>query len=331
MNVTILGAAGFLGLNLVDELLAANIQPRCGRRTRTNVIPLRRRGVPLVHADLDDPATLRAAMADSDAVFHAAGHYPRHSLDPSGALDTALRQTRNLLDSAAEAGVGRLVYVSSTATAAPRTDGSPSNEADVFAAAPGFGTYHDVKWAMEDAVLAEDRFPVTVACPGACIGPWDLRVGTSALVVGAARGDCPPVPTGLVNTVYSRDVARALLAIARHPDPARRVLLSGQTIDVHELLHLVAARHGAPPPPDPMSADEAIAFANAEESRVHGTPERPGIARELVDLIIHAVELDTTLAETALDMTWTPLAEALDAFEAWARRFRILPALETAK
>ena len=141
MNVTILGAAGFLGLNLVDELLAANIQPRCGRRTRTNVIPLRRRGVPLVHADLDDPATLRAAMADSDAVFHAAGHYPRHSLDPSGALDTALRQTRNLLDSAAEAGVGRLVYVSSTATAAPRTDGSPSNEADVFAAAPGFGRY----------------------------------------------------------------------------------------------------------------------------------------------------------------------------------------------
>jgi dihydroflavonol-4-reductase len=224
VTVLVLGAGGFIGLNVTERLLARRIDLRCGRRARGNVLTLRRMGAPLVVADLDEPATVEEAMRGCDVVVHCAGHYPRHSLDREGTLAVGARQIRTVLDAAARARVRRLVYVSSTATVAPAPDGR-SDERHRFEGPPGFGVYHDLKWAMESAVLAEDRFEVVVVCPGACLGPWDLRVGTSALVLAIARGLGPPYPDGVVNVVDARDVAEAVSRLVVAGAPPRSVLI----------------------------------------------------------------------------------------------------------
>lgn len=326
MGVTILGASGFLGLNLIDVMVAAGVSPRCLHRPRGNLIPLKRRGVERVAIDLEDPATLVPALAGNDVCVHLAGHYPRDSRTPEATLARGRKQTQTVLDAAAEAGVKRFIYVSSTATVAPRADGSPSTEADVYPHAPGFGTYHDLKWAMEACVLAERRFEVLVACPGACIGPWDLKVGTSALLVGMAHDRCPPHPDGTVALVDARDVGRALFALTTHPHPPRRVLLAGRTTRLQTLLTELAHHYGVALPSAPLAPEAACALADAEEARVAGTPERAAIAREIVDLVIHGVPVDASLATATLGLQWTPFSETLAAFDTWAARMRIIPA-----
>lgn len=328
MTPLVLGAAGFIGLNLVDALRAEGIEPRCGRRRRTNVLPLRSRKVAMVPADLDDPASLDAAMAGCDVVFHCAGHYPRHSLDRDAAFATGLGQTERLLDAAVRSGVRRVVYVSSTSSVAPNPDGGPSDERHVFPTSPGHGVYHDLKWEMEQRFLAERRVDVTVACPSACIGAWDLRVGTSALLVALARGMDPRHPEGVVSLVDTMDVGRALVALGRHAAPPRRVILSGESRSLHGLLVAVAERYRVPPPSPPLSADAALAYADAEEARAAREGGRAGLSREIADLIVHGVPLDARLAETALGMRWTPLATTLDTFDEWARRMRLIPTPE---
>lgn len=325
MNALVLGAAGFLGINLVDALLAAGVTPRCARRKRTNVLALRQRKTPMVHAELDSVDELRAAMEGIDTVFHLAGHYPRHSLDREGAMATGTSQLENVLEACARAGVKRLVYVSSTATVRPRLQhAGASTEADVFPEAPGFGTYHDLKWQMEARVSKESRFEVVTACPAACLGPWDLRVGTSAMLVALARGLDVPHPDGIVSWVDARDVALALVRLAQSEKPPRRVLLSAGSMRLQELLELAASRYGVKAPP-PMSDAQAIAFADAEERRALEQGGRAGLARELADLIIHGVTLDASLAREALGVTFRPLSETLAAFDEWARKVRILP------
>ncbi len=327
MTSAVLGAAGFLGVNLVDALIAAGERPVCVRRARTNVLALRQRKVPMVHADLDQPEQLAGALTGCETVFHLAGHYPKHSLDREGAIATGRRQLSHVLDAAAKAGVKRLIYVSSTATVAPAPGGA-SDERHVFAEAPRWGTYHELKWVMEARALAERRLEVLVACPSACLGPWDMRVGTSALMVALALGLDPPHPDGFVSWVDARDVALALVRLAAHPEPPRRVILSAGTLKLQELLGSLAQRYGVAPPSPPLSAAEAIAFADQEEERSVQTRQRARLSREIADLIVHGVALDASLARRTLSFAPRPLEQTLDDFDAWARRARILPPLE---
>jgi dihydroflavonol-4-reductase len=324
VKVLILGAAGFLGLHVLDALRAAGVEPLCGRRRRTNILPLKSRRAVMVQADLDDEAGLLDVMQGCDVVVHAAGHYPKHSLHRDEALQTGLTQLHNVLRASRAAGVPRVVYVSSTATVAPAV-GRPSDETDVWPVAPGFGVYHDLKWAMEQEALADPR--VLVACPGACIGPWDLRIGTSALLVGLARGMNPPHPDGNVAIVDAADVGAAVARMALGAEVPRRVLLAGSNHRLHALLTALAARYGAPVPSPPLSADAACALADAEEARALEQGGRALLAREIVDLVVHGAPISSRLAEEALGVRFSPLADTLDRFDAWARRMRFIPEL----
>lgn len=324
MSAFVLGAAGFLGVNLVDELLAGGVVPRCGRRQRTNILTLKKKKVPLVQADLDKPEELAQAFAGSEVVYHLAGYYPKLSHGTEAAIARGTAQLRNVFDAAVAAGVKRVLYVSSTATVAKAPAG-PSTEEHVFPAPPGHGTYHDLKWAMEAVALAERRVEVAVACPSACLGPWDLRVGTSALIVATAHGLNPAHPDGVVSWVDARDVAAALVKLAAHPRPPRRLILSADGMRLQELLAGLSRRYGTPPPCAPLSDAEALALADAEEAKAVGGNYRPKLSREIADLIVHGVSLDASLSRSLLGATYRPLSSTLDAFDEWARRLRIIP------
>jgi dihydroflavonol-4-reductase len=323
MSVTVLGGNGFLGLSIVPALMELGVVPACGRRKRSNVLGLRALKVPLVLADLDQPETLAPALGGCGTVVHVAGHYPRLSVDLDGTLALATRQTRTLLDAVAAAGVRRLVYVSSTATVAPRADG-PSTEADRYPAPPPHGTYHAVKWHLEALVDAETRFETATVCPGACLGPHDYRLGTAAFLAATARGLQPPHPDGVVNVVDVRDVGQAVARVATMRAPPRRVLLSGETFNLHRLLELVAPRYGAPPPVPALPAAQAVALADAEEHAAALAKKRPALSRELVDLVVHGVTVDASLSREVLGLAYRPLASTLDAFDEWALRIGLL-------
>lgn len=319
MGVLILGAGGFLGLNTVDAMLAQGIELRCGRRRRSNVLGLRERKVPLVEADLELPATLHAAMAGCKTVVHLAGHYPRLSNDPQKSKQTAVRQTQVVLDAAAAAGIQRLIYVSSTATVAARA-GSPSTEADVFAQAPRFGTYHDLKWEMEAQVTAERRFETVTLCPGACLGAFDWKIGTAAILWQLMRGECPPHPDGIVSWVDVRDVGDAIARLVRTATPPRRLLLVAHSLRFHQFLLGAAGRYQVSEISEPLTADEAITLADLEEARAIDQGGRPRLSREIVDLIIHGAQIDAAESRRLLGLTYRSLEQSLEAFDGWARR-----------
>ena len=77
------------------------------------------------------------------------------------------------------------------------------------------------------------------------------------------------------------------------------------------------------PPRDPMRADEARALADAQERHALEHGGRATLARELVDLIVHSSALDAGLSR-ALGITYRPLSETLDAWDAWALRMGLL-------
>ncbi len=321
--VMVLGAGGFLGLNTVRAFLDAGITPRCGRRERGNVLGLRGLGAPLVVTDFTAPHSLREAFEGVDVLVHAAAHYPRLSLEPQQTLARGLAELDAVLEAASAVGVRRLVFVSSTATVAPR-EGEASTEDDVFATCPDWGTYHALKWHLERRVQEARKLEVVVACPAACLGPFDWKVGTSSLLLATARGVPPAHPLGSITTVDARDVARALVMLATAADPPRRLLLANESADAHELLCSVAQRYGAPVPPAALSPVAARRLADTLEEAAANHGGRPALARELVDLIVHAPQVDASRSR-ALGLRYRPLSDTLDAWDSWAQRMGFIP------
>lgn len=119
MRALVIGGTGFLGLNVVDELLAAGHEVRVTRRKRSITALVRRRPVTLVEASLDAPEELERAMDGCDVVFLAGAHYPRYSLDVHASLEEGVRGVTNACRAARAAGT-RLVYTSPSRPSAGR-------------------------------------------------------------------------------------------------------------------------------------------------------------------------------------------------------------------
>lgn len=119
MEIFITGATGVLGREVVPRLVAAGHGVRGMARSSANESDLRRLGAIPVRTDLLDPASLRDALAGSDAVFHLATSIPpprRAGKAEAWCANDRLRRegTQALVDAALAAGVDVFVYPSVT-------------------------------------------------------------------------------------------------------------------------------------------------------------------------------------------------------------------------
>ncbi|MDT5038891.1 MAG: hypothetical protein QOE03_4076, partial [Micromonosporaceae bacterium] len=115
MRCLVTGATGYVGGRLVPRLLAAGHRVRClsrdGRRLRD--VPWAAEAE-IVTADVADPATLPAALADIDVVY-----YLVHSLGRGDFADVDRTNAANLATAARAAGVRRIVYLGGPAGSSP--------------------------------------------------------------------------------------------------------------------------------------------------------------------------------------------------------------------
>ena len=105
------GGAGFLGINLVRYLLAHGYAVRSLDLAPFPSYPERDR-IEVVPGDIRERASVDQAMADVDRVFHCAAALPLSP--PEDIRSSIVDGTRNVLESALEHRVPRVVYISST-------------------------------------------------------------------------------------------------------------------------------------------------------------------------------------------------------------------------
>ncbi|PYO71640.1 MAG: hypothetical protein DMD64_13915 [Gemmatimonadetes bacterium] len=167
-----------------------------------------------VRGDLDDEAALRAGCADADIVYHVAGKITARS--HAEFMATNRDGTANVLEAARDAGVGRLLFVSSLAVAGPTTPGHPIDESRAPAPVTPYG---QSKLAAEVLVHAMPAsLPWTIVRPPVVYGEWDR--GTLTIFQLARRGVVPIFGDGSqeLSVIHAGDLARALVVyFAAHP------------------------------------------------------------------------------------------------------------------
>jgi nucleoside-diphosphate-sugar epimerase len=178
MKVLVTGAGGFIGGYLLKKLLAAGHKVRGLALDEDDAARIGRAGdVDVTFGDIADIEPLRAAAQGADAVIHAAARVSDWGTWPQFEAVT-VRGTQNMLQAAAEAGVGRFLLFSSTAVY-PRMarDAPPMDETSPYAGPDNpWGLYGRSKILAEAEALRyqrEGRLGVTIIRPVSIYGPGD--------------------------------------------------------------------------------------------------------------------------------------------------------------
>jgi dihydroflavonol-4-reductase len=328
----VIGGTGFIGFNIIHALLERGLPVRATRRETSIALLLRKlKTVEKAQVELDDPASIEAAMTGCDTVFMAAAHYPRYSVDADAQIEAGLRRTRNVLEAAGRCGVGRVVYTSSVTTVGPPAEeaGRPADETDTWARPPEDSLYFRLKLALEAEVLSRrdaDGPEVVVTCPTGCLGEYGYKSGTGFFFVGLARREIPYLVDGPINIVDVRDAARAHVEAALRGAPGERYILGANNTTTRELLSLAAERLGVPLPSQEKSMaqarEENLALEEACAARESG---RPVIPVEFLDMMRYGRAYDSGKAVRELGLGQTPLPEIVDRTIAWYRANGFLP------
>src|SRR5208282_412353 len=283
-RVLVTGATGFVGSALVRALLAAGYPVRALIRAaspRDNVAGL---DIACVEGDIGDPASVARAMAGVRYLVHAAADYRLWARDPDALVRTNVDGTRTVMLAALAAGVERIVYTSSVATLAQRTDGRAADETSPLAETDAVGAYKRSKVAAErlvERMIARDTLPAVIVHPSTPIGPRDSRpTPTGRVIVAAARGRIPGfVDTGL-NLVHVADVAAGHVAALERGKIGAHYILGGDNVLLAEMLHQIARIVGRRPPWLKLPRAPLYPLAAAAELLATVTGREPLLTRD---------------------------------------------------
>ncbi|MBI4629100.1 MAG: NAD-dependent epimerase/dehydratase family protein, partial [Candidatus Rokubacteria bacterium] len=248
LDALVTGGTGFVGANVVRELLAQGRTVRVLARPRGERRALAGLRVEIAEGDLLDAASLRRAVAGVHTVFHVAADYRLWAPDPRELFRANVEGTRAVLQSAADAGVARVVYTSTVGALGIPPDGSPGTEDTPVSLRDMVGPYKASKFLAEQVALGFARagLPVVIVNPSAPVGPWDVKpTPTGRMVVDFLEGRMVgTLDTGL-NVVHVRDVARGHLLAAERGKLGDKYILGHANLSLAEIGALLAEIAGS--------------------------------------------------------------------------------------
>ncbi len=328
MNCFVTGASGFIGSNLVHELVARGHKVRALVRPGSDLRGLIGVEFERVTGDVLDAALLADALRGCDWCFHVAASYHLWLRDYRPMYRTNVDGTRIVLEAAAKAGCKRIVYTSTVGCIGlpEQVNGEvvPSDETTPVAKSQMTNHYKRSKWLAEQIALelAEKGYPIVIVNPTAPIGPRDVKpTPTGKIIVDFLNRAMPAyVDTGL-NWVHVRDVALGHILAAEKGVVGQRYILGHAEGNwtMKRTLAVLEELTGIPAPRTriPIWVALIAAYVSEAASAFTGKPPRAPLAG--VRMARYKMWFNPAKAIRELGMPQTPPRQAFADAIAWFR------------
>ncbi len=157
MKCFVTGASGFIGANLVHELVARGHGVKALLRPESDVRGLAGADFERVTGDLLDRQALERGMKNCDWCFHVAASYQLWMHDYAPMYAANVEGTRNVLETAGNAGCSRIIYTSTVGCIGlPKNAAgkfTPTDEQASASEAQMTNHYKRSKWQAEQVAL----------------------------------------------------------------------------------------------------------------------------------------------------------------------------------
>ncbi len=234
------GGTGFIGLNLIEQLVQEGWQVTALHRPASNLEYLQRFPVALVTGSITEPATLEQAIpTGTNVVFHLAGSTNQWSKRNVEQTAINVDGTRHMVEAAVRKEVPTFIHTSSVA-AWGRAKGT-IDEATPQQGATSWINYERSKWAGEQEALkgVEKGMKVVVLNPAGVAGPYDAQTW-GRLFFLMRDGKLPGTPPGDGSFNHVHEVVRAHISAVERGRGGQRYILGGEDTSFPEVFQEIA-------------------------------------------------------------------------------------------
>ena len=329
MNCFVTGASGFIGANLVHELVARGHRVKALLRPDSDTRGLAGADFERVTGDITDATACAAAMRSCDWCFHVAASYHLWLRDYAPMYAANVDGTRNVIQAAVQAGCSRIIYTSTVGCIGlPQTihgvTGPPTDETAFVQESQLSNHYKISKFRAEQIALqaARNGAPVVIVNPSAPVGPRDVKpTPTGQVIVDFLNRNMPAyLDTGL-NWVHVRDVAIGHILAAEKGRTGERYILghADGNWTMKQMFAALAETTGLPAPKWQIPYGVAWLAACATEAASKFTGKPPKAPMAGVRMAAYKMYFNPAKAVREIGLPQTPPKQAFADAVLWFR------------
>jgi len=322
MKILVTGGTGFIGAAVVRLLLEDGLPVRCLVRKESDLSNLDGLDVEYAHGDVTDLDSVRRALGGCDRVIHLAAIYAIWMKDPNQMYRVNVNGTHKVLTACREAGVQKVVYVSSVAALGAHGK-VPANEDAEFNMASVGDHYFISKFQSEQLALnfAAKGLPVTIVNPSVPLGPRDIKPTPSgAIIINVLKGKLPGYIDGGLNLIDVGDCARGIVNALSRGAVGRKYVLGNRNVSMKEFFDLIVKVAGSGKSPRiKFPVFMAVQSGYAEELVARFTGKPPVNTAAWVRVGSHYSWWDASRAVRELGLPQTPVEQSIAQAIEWFR------------
>lgn len=283
-----------VGNELIKQLLASGKNVRA-IYNKTPLADFKSPGLEQMQCNILDVVTLREAMSGIEQVYHCAAvvtFNPRHKQEM---FKINIEGTANVVNAALDAGVKKMVYVSSVAALGRIREQEPITELMNWTEETSNSAYGKSKYLAEMEVwraFAEGLEAVMVN-PTIILGAGNWNEGSTKLFQ-SVYNEFPWYADGTTGFVDVRDLAKAMMLLMDSNITGQRFIISAENRSYKEVFEMMAKAFGKKPPYKKVTPFIAKIVWRLEAAKSWFTKKEPLVTKETAKTALAKVNFDNS-------------------------------------
>lgn len=314
------GAAGFLGGEVVRELVARGDKVRAFVLPNDKSVQYIPKECEIAKGDLTDKASLEEFFTVPEGtqtiVLHIASIVTVNPEYNPKVMEVNVGGTKNIIDLCLKhEEVKKLVYCSSTGAIPELPKGTKITEVDHFDTTTLRDCYSQSKALASQAVLDavhEHGLNACIVHPSGILGPGDAAVGaTTSTLIKIINGGMPAGIDGSFNLADVRDLAQGIILAAEKGRKGECYILGNEEVKFRDFTRMIAEESGCKPVRMflPIWASYVMADVLEKQAKKKGT--KPLMTRFSVYNLDRNNTFDCSKAQQELGYTTRPYQETI--------------------
>ena len=292
--ILVTGGSGLLGKELIIQLLAQGKQVRA-IYNKTPLPDFHSDKLEQVQCNILDVIGLEEAMKGIEQVYHSAAIVTFNPKKKRELFKINIEGTANVVNASLDAGVKKMVHVSSVAALGRIRENTPINETMNWTEETSNSRYGQSKYLAELEVwrgIGEGLDAVMVN-PVLILGDGDWN-SSSSRVFKSVYEEFPWYTDGITGFVDVRDVAKAMIQLMESNISAERFVISAEDRNFQDVFNLIAKAFGKKPPQKKVTRALAKIVWRLEAIKSRFTGKEPLVTKETAATALAKVHFDNS-------------------------------------